>query len=189
VRVRAAHRDYKLTEPYPEEWLLAEWRMEKRNRPSICFQLYPTAAGEPHSPRFLRKRALAQSWRATWEAANPSPKEAALAFLRALQAQAGLPRGVVLMDAGYGASAELRWSITALDLTYVAGILPNTSVGRGRRAIAAKAIVRPQATSKTDAQGRQASADLGQGALSQPARKHLAQGHLARISKTDALGL
>jgi hypothetical protein len=25
VRVRAAHRDYKLTEPYPEEWLLVEW--------------------------------------------------------------------------------------------------------------------------------------------------------------------
>src|SRR5262249_17830556 len=25
VRVRAAHCDYKLTEPYPEEWLLVEW--------------------------------------------------------------------------------------------------------------------------------------------------------------------
>src|SRR5262249_50851657 len=34
---------------------------------------------------------------------------------------------MVLMDAGYGASTELRWSITALDLTYVAGILPNTT--------------------------------------------------------------
>src|SRR5262249_1059440 len=42
--------------------------------------------------------------------------------------EAGLPRGVVLMDAGYGASTELRRSITALDLTYVAGILPNTTV-------------------------------------------------------------
>jgi SRSO17 transposase len=42
--------------------------------------------------------------------------------------QVGLPRGVVLMDAGYGASTELRSSITALDLTYVAGILPNTTV-------------------------------------------------------------
>ena len=42
--------------------------------------------------------------------------------------EAGLPRGVVLMDAGYGASTELRSSIAALDLTYVAGILPNTSV-------------------------------------------------------------
>src|SRR6202049_4396673 len=42
--------------------------------------------------------------------------------------EAGLPRGVVLMDAGYGASTELRSSITALDLMYVAGILPNTTV-------------------------------------------------------------
>jgi SRSO17 transposase len=42
--------------------------------------------------------------------------------------EAGLPRGVVLMDAGYGASTELRSSITALDLPYVAGILPNTTV-------------------------------------------------------------
>jgi SRSO17 transposase len=61
--------------------------------------------------------------------------------------KAGLPRGVVLMDAGYGASTDLRTSITALELEYVAGILPHTSVwpagtkplgprkwsGRGRR--------------------------------------------------------
>jgi SRSO17 transposase len=39
-----------------------------------------------------------------------------------------VPRGVVLIDAGYGASTELRRSITALGLTYVAGILPNTTV-------------------------------------------------------------
>lgn len=42
--------------------------------------------------------------------------------------EAGLPRGVVLMDAGYGASTELRRSMAALGLTYVAGILPNTTV-------------------------------------------------------------
>ena len=42
--------------------------------------------------------------------------------------EADLPRGVVLMDAGYGASTELRASIAALGLTYVAGILPNTTV-------------------------------------------------------------
>jgi SRSO17 transposase len=61
--------------------------------------------------------------------------------------KAGLPRGVVLMDAGYGASTDLRASITALELEYVAGVLPHTSVwapgtkplgarkwsGRGRR--------------------------------------------------------
>src|SRR5690242_4456501 len=39
--------------------------------------------------------------------------------------RAGLPRGVVLMDAGYGCNTDLRTSISALALTYVAGILPN----------------------------------------------------------------
>src|SRR5579863_98828 len=42
--------------------------------------------------------------------------------------EAGLPRGVVLMDAGYGANTELRTDIAALGLSYVAGILPNTTV-------------------------------------------------------------
>ena len=42
--------------------------------------------------------------------------------------KAGLPRGVVLMDAGYGCSTELRDGIRALKLRYVAGILPQTTV-------------------------------------------------------------
>jgi SRSO17 transposase len=42
--------------------------------------------------------------------------------------EAGLPRGVVLMDSGYGANTALREGIAALDLSYVAGILPNTTV-------------------------------------------------------------
>ena len=41
---------------------------------------------------------------------------------------AGLPEGVVLMDAGYGNDTGLRTDITALGLRYVAGIGPNTSV-------------------------------------------------------------
>ena len=41
---------------------------------------------------------------------------------------AGLPQGVVLMDAGYGNDTGLRTDITALGLRYVAGIGPNTSV-------------------------------------------------------------
>jgi SRSO17 transposase len=53
--------------------------------------------------------------------------EIALEQIRAAY-QAGLPRGVVLMDAGYGANTQLRMDISALGLTYVAGILPNTSV-------------------------------------------------------------
>jgi SRSO17 transposase len=42
--------------------------------------------------------------------------------------EAGLPRGVALLDAGYGNNSELRADITALGLTYVAGILSNTTV-------------------------------------------------------------
>jgi SRSO17 transposase len=41
---------------------------------------------------------------------------------------AGVPRGVVLMDAAYGSNTDLRSSISALDLSYVAGIDPQTAV-------------------------------------------------------------
>jgi SRSO17 transposase len=41
---------------------------------------------------------------------------------------AGLPRGVVLLDAGYGNHTALRTQISALGLSYAAGILSNTSV-------------------------------------------------------------
>ena len=41
---------------------------------------------------------------------------------------AGLRRGVVLMDTGYGADTDLRASITTVGLSYVAGIMPQTSV-------------------------------------------------------------
>jgi SRSO17 transposase len=53
--------------------------------------------------------------------------EIAFEQINAAQA-AGLPRGVVLMDAGYGNDTWLRAEITALGLRYVAGIGPNTSV-------------------------------------------------------------
>ncbi len=53
--------------------------------------------------------------------------EIALEQLRSACA-AGLPRGVVLLDAGYGNQTNLRQDIGALGLSYVAGVLPNTSV-------------------------------------------------------------
>jgi SRSO17 transposase len=40
--------------------------------------------------------------------------------------EAGLPRGVGLMDVAYGNDSRLRTGMTALGLTYVAGIQPNT---------------------------------------------------------------
>src|SRR3982751_2784765 len=59
--------------------------------------------------------------------------EIALDQIRAA-AEAGLPRGVVLMDAGYGSDTQPRTDITALRLSYIAGILSNTSVWAQGRA-------------------------------------------------------
>jgi SRSO17 transposase len=42
--------------------------------------------------------------------------------------ESGLPRGVVLMDPDYGRDGKLRMDITALDLSYVAGIQPTALV-------------------------------------------------------------
>src|SRR5213080_4162619 len=43
--------------------------------------------------------------------------------------EASLPRGVVLMDVAYGNDSRLRTGMTALGLSYVAGIQPNTLCG------------------------------------------------------------
>jgi SRSO17 transposase len=53
--------------------------------------------------------------------------EIALEQINAARA-AGLPEGVVLMDAGYGNDTELRTAITALGMAYVAGIVATTTV-------------------------------------------------------------
>lgn len=53
--------------------------------------------------------------------------EIALEQIRAAW-DAGLPRGLVLMDAGYGCDTDLRSGISALGLFYVGGIGPNTTV-------------------------------------------------------------
>ena len=83
--------------------------------------------------------------------------------------RAGLPRGVVLMDAGYGCNTDLRTSVSALGLTYVAGILPNTTVWTSDiGAAAAEKMVGQRATTKAAAPRPQASTDFGQGACSMP---------------------
>jgi SRSO17 transposase len=53
--------------------------------------------------------------------------EIALEQITAARA-AGLPEGVVLMDAGYGSDTELRTAITGLGMRYVAGIAATTTV-------------------------------------------------------------
>ena len=64
--------------------------------------------------------------------------ESALEQLR-FACAAGLPRGVALLDAGYGNNSALRTDITALGLTYAAGILSTTTVwAQGARPLPAK---------------------------------------------------
>jgi len=53
--------------------------------------------------------------------------EIAIEQLR-LACETGLPRGVVQLDAGYGNNSELRTEVTAMELTYVAGIVPTSTV-------------------------------------------------------------
>src|SRR3954467_7461856 len=81
-------------------YLPLEWTADAERR---------AAAGIPETIGFLTK------------------PEIALEQIRAACA-AGLPRGVVLMDAGYGGNTRLREEISALELSYVAGIPPQTSV-------------------------------------------------------------
>src|SRR5713101_6836194 len=65
--------------------------------------------------------------------------EIALDQIRAACA-AGIPRGTVLMDAGYGSDTKLRIELTALGLAYVARIQPHTTVWlRGQGPLPAKA--------------------------------------------------
>jgi SRSO17 transposase len=78
---------------------------------------------------------------------------------------AGLPRGVVLMDAGYGVDATLRMAVSDLGLAYVAGVLPNT--------LAWKPGTRPQPGEGAPKKGRRGDSDilsLKEIALGLPAR-------------------
>jgi SRSO17 transposase len=61
------------------------------------------------------------------EIAFQTKPEIALEHIKTARA-AGLPEGVVLMDAGYGNDTELRAAITALGISYVAGITGTTTV-------------------------------------------------------------
>ena len=95
--------------------------------------------------------------------------------------EAGLPRGVVLMDAGYGNNSELRADITALGLTYVGRhSADDHGVGARHGAAAGKNVVGPRTTTEADAARRQASAGLGQGACARPAQAGLAHDQMAR---------
>ena len=90
--------------------------------------------------------------------------EIALDQIRAA-AEAGLPRGAILMDAGYGNDTQLRTDVTALGFPYVAGDpVKHLRLGAGGRTAAAQAVVGPGTAPQADAPRWRAPADLGQGA-------------------------
>ena len=137
----------------------------------------PAKAGVPQTIAFQTKPAIA------------------LEQIKAARA-AGLPAGVVLMDAGYGNDTGLRTEITALGLRYVAGIGPNTSVwppGAGplpppqRR----RGGGRPAKLLRRDGEHQPLSAKAcpgeGRGARCRPAGTSVANHHLARRQRRLAL--
>ena len=104
-------------------------------------------------------------------------------------ARPGCP-GVALLDAGYGNNSALRADITALGLTYAAGILSTTRMGARRAAVAGEAVVGSRTPAETDAARRQAPTSHGQGARARPAEAGLAHDCMARWrSRTAALAL
>jgi SRSO17 transposase len=65
---------------------------------------------------------------------------------------AGLPRGVALLDAGYGVDATLRMGLNDLGIAYVAGVLPNT--------LAWKPGTRPEPGEGAPKKGRRGDSDI-----------------------------
>ncbi len=86
----------------------------------IAYRLYLPEAWVGDAAR--RKKA-----RVPEEIAFKTKPEIALEQIRAALA-AGVARGVVLMDASYGSNSELRNGVSALALSYVAGIVPTIKV-------------------------------------------------------------
>jgi hypothetical protein len=89
----------------------------------------PSPANREATLRVAYRIYLPQDWAKDQDLRRKAkiPDEIALEQIKAARA-AGLPEGVVLMGAGYGNDTELRTAITALSMSYVAGILTTTTV-------------------------------------------------------------
>ena len=109
--------------------------------------------------------------------------EIALEQLRSA-CEAGLPRGVVLMDAGYGASTDLREQMTGLGLTYIGGhFISNQRVARRYRSSACQSLVWPGTANQTVTPCCGSSTGLGQRSRFELAGLGLAHNPLARGNK------
>jgi SRSO17 transposase len=88
----------------------------------VAYRLYLPEAWAKNRPR--RKKAGVPK-----EIKFMTKSKIALEQIR-LACEAGVPRGVILTDSGYGRDSQLRTELTSLGLSYVAGILPNTLMWR-----------------------------------------------------------
>jgi SRSO17 transposase len=120
------------------------------------------------------------------EIAFQTKPQIALGQIQAALAQ-GVPPGVVLADAGYGADMDFQAGLLDLDLTYVAGILPNTSVWPpGLGPLPAKAVVRPGSTADPPAPRGRARAGRSRGSRPLFTGQDVAGGALARGDQGSA---
>ena len=104
----------------------------------------------------------------------------ALEQIRAALVQ-GVTPGVVLADAGYGADMDFQEGLLALELAYVVGILPNTSVWPpGTAPVAGQALVGPRPAADAAAACARPRAGRGRSLGAVLAGRGLAHGDLAR---------
>jgi len=128
---RSSDREPSLLRRFCQGCIIATRGYDFREGQPVAYQLY--LPQEWASDRARRHKAGVPE-----EIAFKTKPEIALDRLRWAYA-AGLPCGVVLLDAGYGNNSELRADITALGATYVAGILSTTTVwAPGARPLPAK---------------------------------------------------
>ncbi len=94
--------------------------------------------------------------------------------------EAGLPRGVVLMDAGYGSNTELRAGIARWGCAMSPASCRTPRCGRRARGRCRRKSGRAAAGRRSCCAATQASADLGQGTGAWSAQAGLAHDHMAR---------
>ena len=103
-------------------------------------------------------------------ASRPSPRSRSSRSAR--PARPALPRGVVLMDAGYGRNTELRSGISGAWAALCGRHSAETTVwAPGTGPLPPRAVVGPRPAAEADAPRSRASAGLGQGARASACRR------------------
>ena len=104
--------------------------------------------------------------------------------------EAGLPRGVVLMDAGYGSDTDCAPASPRSGCVTSPASCRRPPCGHPARRRCRRKMVGPRTTTEADPPRRQAPTGLGQGAGARPAEAGLAHDHVAgRLGRVAVLAL